>query len=485
MPTLLLMAALVAAGLLASAPAMLNLAAQAERDWQLASDDRNRDWDSDVDFMSWNHLALAENLSPEHGFASFYGRRQMSPDTMHLTRYHRFPVLGHLLIKLATSPFPDNAAARVGAARTLMLACFASAGALAWLALRRLARGPPDEDLGRASRPEWPLLGAVLLAFSSHHALYYADLVATEGAMDLFAVMLAFHGVAVFATEGRFGQLLAKVCLALLLGWHVFALVGPLALLGLGAALRRRNWRSAGRYFALGAVAILLGAALVGVNLARERAIVGDQGGASVLTQPSSRSALARLGITSAPIDWATFAQTQLHRLALATVPYAIGQVPIGDAAATYENWEVLPHSPGFEVAGGVLLLTTLGLAGGGGRRGSVAAGRGSAARRGAAGVGGVGARRPMLGSRHAPQHGLAASCFRGVVSHRRSRCLLRAHIAAVGRARRAGGHWPRRRGGARGVRRGFGVGLQRPSPSGDGAGAGGGLRRHQRLRGR
>ena len=362
MPTLLLMAALAAAGLLASAPAMLNLAAQAERDWQLASDDRNRDGNH---FMSWNHLALAENLSPEHGFASFYGRRQVSPDQLRLTPYHRFPVLGHLLIKLATLPFPDDAAARVDAARTLMLAFFAGAGALAWLGLRRLALGPPVEDLGRAPRPEWPLLAAVLLAFSSHHALYYADLVATEGAMDLFALMLAFHGVAVFAIEGRFGQLLAKVTLALLLGWHVFALVGPLALLGLGAALRRRNWRSAGRYFALGAVAILLGAALVGVNLARERAVVDAQGVASVLAQPTSRSALARLGIKSAPIDWATFAQTQLYRLALATVPYAIGQVPIGDAEATPENWEVLPHSPGFEVAGGVLLLTTLGLAAG------------------------------------------------------------------------------------------------------------------------
>ena len=42
-----------------------------------------------------------------------------------------------------------------------------------------------------------------------------------ETVMDLFGVMLTFHGMVVFVQEDRFRQLLGKVCAALLLGWHV------------------------------------------------------------------------------------------------------------------------------------------------------------------------------------------------------------------------------------------------------------------------
>ena len=330
-PALLLIAALAAAVLLASDP------------------HRNRSVESGDDF-SWNHLALAENLSPEHGFASFYWRKQ-TPEGVRYMAYHRFPVLGHLLIKAVTLPFPDDAGARIRAARTLMLAFFAGAAALAWLALLRLAVD------------QWLALGAVLLAFSSLHALYYADMVATEGVVDLFAVMLAFHGVAVFAAEGRFGQLVVKVCAALLLGWHVLALVGPLAVLGVGAALWRRDWRSARRHFALGAVAVVFAAMLLGVNLARERAVLGEPGGAATLAAlPSAASALNKAGVAPEhPIAWARFLGQQLHRMALASVPYAVAQFAVEAPAAA---GRVRSGHPGLAAAGAMLLLATLGLAG-------------------------------------------------------------------------------------------------------------------------
>ena len=310
--------------------------------------------DVDVDF-TWEHLAWAENLSPEHGFVGF-SRLWSDSAGVAYEPYNRFPPLGHLLIKLVTLPFPDDAAARLGAARALMLGCFAGAAALAWLALRRLT-------------DDWVALAAVLLAFSSLHALHYADLVSTEAALALFAVMLAFHGAAVFAARGRHGQLVAKVCAGLLLAWQVFALVGPLALLGLGAALWRRDWRSARRHFALGAAAVLFGAGVLGVNLAREHVALG---GTTPLAEfPSVGSALIKLGI--APkylIDWPRFATRQSHRLMLTSAPYAISHPAVGSARPEIE-WE----RPGSAAAGGLLLLTTLALAAG------VKTGRGRSAR--------------------------------------------------------------------------------------------------------
>ena len=293
----------------------------------------------------WNHLARAENLSPEHGYASFHARVQTDAGIRYLP-YHRFPPLGDLFIKLATLPFPDDSAARIRAARTLMLAFFAAAAVIAWLAVRQLV-----ED-------EWIALAATALAFSSFHALFYADIVHTYGIVDLFAVMLAFHGVAVFATSGRLAQLLAKVCVALLFGWHVYALVGPLALAGVGAAAWRRDWRAARRHAALGAVAVLFGAAVLAVNIARERALLDDDGPVAEL--PSFRSVLRRSGLTPArQIDWSSFPAQQLHRLALASTPYAAGRFAVDNPAFP---GRVHRGVPGYAAAAATLLLTTLAL---------------------------------------------------------------------------------------------------------------------------
>ena len=211
-----------------------------------------------------NHMTVARNLSPEHGFLGFYHRFLNDDGEVTYAVYNRFPLGGHLLIKAAIAPFPDDLAARIRAARTLMLAFFAAAAVAAFVSLRRLT-----SSAGVA-------LGATLLAFSSFHALFYSDMVATEGSIDLFAVLLAFHGMVVYAQEGRFGQLLAKTCGALLLGWHVYGLLVPFIAFGLAA----KWWRGRGRpgaarlvrsrHLALGVVALSLGLSVLAFNFARE-----------------------------------------------------------------------------------------------------------------------------------------------------------------------------------------------------------------------
>ncbi len=138
--------------------------------------------------LTGDHMTMALNMSREHGFLGFRHLTRTGDGDLDYKPYNRFPVLGYALIKLATLPFPDDFSAREAAARTLMLVLFAAAAALAYLALCKLT----------GSR--WTALAATLLAFSSYYALFYRDMVATEGVVDLFGTMLVLHGMAVTAT---------------------------------------------------------------------------------------------------------------------------------------------------------------------------------------------------------------------------------------------------------------------------------------------
>ena len=171
-------------------------------------------------------LTLAANLSAEHGFLLF-SRQRLDPrgEPQNVSPYNRFPIGSYALVKLAIQPFGDDIPRQVLAARLLMLAFFAVAAVLAYLALARL--------LG----DQWIALAAALLAFSSYYLLHYNDMVSAETSTNLFGVMLVFHGMVLYAQEGRFRQLLVRIAIAILLGWHVLALIGPFVLLALGREL--------------------------------------------------------------------------------------------------------------------------------------------------------------------------------------------------------------------------------------------------------
>ena len=179
------------------------------------------------DWNSSQTLAFAENLSFRHNLLIFhYESRDATGDLSYPSPYNRFPLGGYVLVKLAILPFGDtDFRAKIYAGRMLMLLLFSAAAVLAYAALARIT----------GSR--WDALTATLLAFSSYYMLYYADKISNEVTIDLFAVMLAFHGMAVFVQEGRFRQLVVKSCLVLLLGWHVYAFLLPFIVFGLAAEL--------------------------------------------------------------------------------------------------------------------------------------------------------------------------------------------------------------------------------------------------------
>ncbi len=285
---------------------------------------------------SLKSLAIAENLSPDHGFRLFQARHQGSSGSPTYDMYSRFPVGGYALLKLAILPFGNDLSAKILTARILMLLLFSAAAVLAFHSLARIT-----------SRP-WIALAATLMAFSSYYMLFYGDAVTTEASVDLFAVMLAFHGMVVFVQEGRFRQLLAKTFVALLLGWHVYAFLLPFILLGLareafrawkhGTALRpcARFVAAAvlrSRYTALGLAALLFGAAVLSFNFASEYAAFGGE--TPVTELPSFQSMLMRTGLEGdfAPVEWwRRFLRQQFFRVSVASVPFLLTDQASGPA---------------------------------------------------------------------------------------------------------------------------------------------------------
>ena len=273
------------------------------------------------DVLSGNYLAVATNLSPDHGFAQFLRRHVDADGELTYEHYYRFPPLGYVLIKLVGLPFGDNLSARLHAARLLVLAFFAAAMVLAYLSLRLLTA-----RRGTA-------LAATLLAFSSYPLLYYSDIVATDAVMGLFSVLLAFHGVAVYAQNGRgnrVGQLCAKTCAALLLDWHVYGLLLPLLLMALPHTVYKRDWRRCWHWLMVGAAAAVTGIVMLAFNFGREYHALG--GSTPLLELPSLQSMLRRTGVTPPdPVGWGAVLQEQLRRVGEAALPWPL--------AAPLEGW--------------------------------------------------------------------------------------------------------------------------------------------------
>lgn len=280
------------------------------------------------DGLSEQHLAVATNLSPEHGYLQFLRRHFNADGALTYEPYNRFPLLGYVLIKLVGLPFGDDLSARLHAARMLVLAFFAAAVATAYLSLRRLT--------GRRATA----LAATLLAFSSHPILYYSDIVTPEAAMGLFSVMLAFHGVAVYLqgapmdaadralgggrrTDTRAAQLYVKTCVAFLLDWHVCGLLLPLLLVALPRGAYRREWRECRRYALLAVAALGAGFAMLAVNLLREYR--GFGGSTPFLELPTVTSMLRRVGAMPVdPVGWGEVLHDQLRKVGEATLPWAL-----------------------------------------------------------------------------------------------------------------------------------------------------------------
>ena len=304
-------------------------------------------------------LMLATNLSPEHNFLMFTRQTLDGDGELAYEPYNRFPIGAYLLIKLAILPFVGDFSAQILAARLLALAFFAATALLAYMALRRLTPS------------RWIALAATLLTFSSFYWLYYNDMASTEIA-SIFGVMLAFHGIVIFAQEGRFRQLLFKTGIALLLGWHVYALLLPFIIIGLAGELigALRDQRSIplisqikrasltlirSRYLLLGVAALLFGLATLSLNFANEYYAL--QGETPLTELPTFQSMLNRAGqseefnsLYAEVVAWKNYLPRQIYRIGGMMIPYGIpgyGATGLGWTAGP-------PPAPGVGIALGL-----------------------------------------------------------------------------------------------------------------------------------
>ena len=299
------------------------------------------------DWQTVQTLTLVENLSLDRPFLSKRVYRTPEGGVAYET-YNRYPPGTVLLLKFALLPFAGDLPAQILVAQWLMLALFGAAAVLAYLSLARITRRPPVAA------------AATLLVFSSSYLLGYSDVVFVEMSVALFAVMLVFHGIVLLREEERYWQLPAKVCVALLLDWHVYALLAPYLALCLAHQLARawgsRNttgprprrlaaavWRwLRGREFLLGVVALLFGVAVLGYNLLVERAAFDDPSMA-FLDLPSAQSVARRLGLDATHrealadvLAWPVFSQWQLHRIGAVSAPFVLP----GHPAIFWTEWQ-------------------------------------------------------------------------------------------------------------------------------------------------
>ena len=285
-------------------------------------------------WRSAKHLTIAENLSIEHRFLMFPTQTLDADGKPVYEVYNRFPIGGYALIKLATLPFGNDPSAKIYAARTLMLLFFAAAAALAYLSLRRLA----------SSR--WIALTATLLSFSSAYCLYYIDQIGNEAMVDIFALMLVFHAMVIFEQEGHFLQLPIKACIALFLGWHVYALLLPFIAFGLMREFIRAHSSvshtsralyqlghtalslARSRYLTLGVVTLLFGISVLTFNFTNEYFALNRE--VPLTELPSFRSMIKRTGVEprineekAGYLSWPAFPERQFYRIGIMSLPYA------------------------------------------------------------------------------------------------------------------------------------------------------------------
>ena len=296
-------------------------------------------WDPSNHY-SWNasqHFTVAVNFSFSHHLLGFFSQSvDTAGNITYSNPYNRFPPGGYALIKLVTLPFGDDLSNRIYAAQVLMLGFFVGAAILAYWSLSRLI----------SSR--WIASTVTLMTFSSTQFLLYNDMILTELMPDLFGCMLTFHGIVVFLQEGRFRQLLIKSCLAVLLGWHVLALLFTFIILSQikeFVLVRRVKTVRDGlvslfvsKYFVLGAVTLGLSIMILAYNIGNEYYAVNIREVRQVALSdlPSFNSLLRRTGLDSNKALDLPFFGDQFTRIGLTLLPFIWSDF-LGFNSA--ENW--------------------------------------------------------------------------------------------------------------------------------------------------
>lgn len=294
-------------------------------------------------WTSSQHLTIAVNLSLSHNLLGFESQSAgIDGDIVYSDAYNRFPPVGYILIKLVTLPFGDDLSNRIYAAQMLMLIFFVGTAVLAYLTLCRLISH------------RWIASAATLMVFSSTLFLHFNDMILTELMPDIFGFALTFHGITIFVQEGRFRQLVIKSCLALLIGWHVMALLFTFIILSLLKEIiqvRRTkisddsfNWAALSQYFVLGFVTLSISILIFIYNIGNEYYALNirELGRFGLSDLPSFRSILYRTGLSQEVASGKAldipFFEDQFARIGLMSIPFGWSGL---SSSYSSEIWQV------------------------------------------------------------------------------------------------------------------------------------------------
>ena len=288
---------------------------------------RNENW------LSSLHMTIAINLSPTHHFLMFTSRGFDIDGNIDYTTYNRFPPGGYALIKLVTLPFGDNLSSQLYAARMLMILLFLGIVILIYLSLVRLISN------------RWVASTTTLIVSSTLLFLLYIDTIITEVAPELLGFALTFHGLVVFTQEGRFRQLIIKACLALLLGWHVLAMLSVFILLSLTKEIIKIGKAKTAykviitvvtsQYFMLGIIVLGFGVMILAYNIGNEYYALNFRGNHQLALSdlPSFNSMLRRTSLLRRTglgeqfanrMQWIPFIENQFQRISFLSVPFIL-----------------------------------------------------------------------------------------------------------------------------------------------------------------
>lgn len=303
-------------------------------------------WNLDDHFhwTSSHHLAITTNFSLSHFFLGFEGQSLGAEgNAVYFNAYNRFPPGGYILIKFVTFLAGDDLSNRIYAAQILILLFFIGSAVLIYCSMCRLG-------LNR-----WVASTAILMVFSSTPFLSYNDMILTELWPDLFGVVLAFNGMIIFVQEGRFRQLVLKACIAVLIGWHVLALLVTFLFLCLAKKMFQvRNRKTirlslalmvSSRYCILGVITLALGALIFAYNIGNEYYALNirEMRQLGIADLPSLRSILYRTGLSQEVASGKSldlsFFEGQFARIGLMSVPFIWSGFL---SAYSAENWALI-----------------------------------------------------------------------------------------------------------------------------------------------
>jgi len=266
-------------------------------------------------FLSSHGAAISRNLSADHHFLMFTGKKMGPDSSIEFETYGRFPVMTFLLLKVAMDVAETDLGMQVSIARQVMNLFFLGALLFSFLSIFELTKNYLSA------------LSIALVSFSSAYLNYYNDMIFND-IPALFGFMLAGHGLVLYELYGRKRQMFIKALVGICFGWQTLGILLAYIICAVASNFyQNRTFRSILNNDAvrLGMASFIFAASILSYNLVIESFVTGK----SFKQLNTINSAMSRLGGTdefnknyTEYLAWNKFSKDQMHRVGAISIPY-------------------------------------------------------------------------------------------------------------------------------------------------------------------